>query len=428
MLGSCRRRTCAGVCGLLVTAVLGGCTGTEQAVGAPTPVTIGLLAPVTGPGAGAGTDAVRGAQLAVDVVNQSYPQLPVSFAAGVGLPSLAGRQLALVSSDTTGMPGDAANEATGMVANHTAAVMVADSAEVAAAVGSQTQRLRVPLVDASSTADYVTELGMDWYFRTVPSDRMLVETTFGLLQRQLADIAEPRVAILTEAGAQDAATGVVRDFAERAGYTVATQRTFNKPDQQRDLSGPTGVNDLAKQIDLDRADVMLALVQSQPGATAMTQVAARLARPLPVIGFGPGFDDQPKDQTTVILHICSWSAELARRSPAGKAVSDLYASRFGTPMTNSAANAFTAAITLAAAIDASRSDDPAAIRTALRQSWQPATAMIMPWNGIRFDANGQNELAAGVVEARGAADVQVIFPRELAAGPMIWTVPKAIGP
>ena len=105
------------------------------------------------PGAGAGTDAVRGAQLAVDVVNQSYPQLPVSFAAGVGLPSLAGRQLALVSSDTTGMPGDAANEATGMVANHTAAVMVADSAEVAAAVGSQTQRLRVPLVDASSTAD-----------------------------------------------------------------------------------------------------------------------------------------------------------------------------------------------------------------------------------------------------------------------------------
>ena len=77
---------------------------------------------------------------------------------------------------------------------------------------------------------------MDWYFRTVPSDRMLVETTFGLLQRQLADIAEPRVAILaTEAGAQDAATGVVRDFAERAGYTVATQRTFNKPDQQRDL-------------------------------------------------------------------------------------------------------------------------------------------------------------------------------------------------
>ena len=54
--------------------------------------------------------------------------------------------------------------------------------------------------------------------------------------------------------------------------------------------------------------------------------------------------------------------------------------------------------------------------------------MIMPWNGIRFDANGQNELAAGVVEARGAADVQVIFPRELAAGPMIWTVPKAIGP
>ena len=429
VLGSCRRRTRAGVYGLLVTAVLGGCTGTGQAAGPPGPVTIGLLAPVTGPGAGAGTDAVRGAQLAVDVVNHSHPQLPVSFAAGVGLPSLAGRQLALVSADTTGTPGDAANEATGMVANHTVAVMVADSAEVAAAAGSQTQRLRVPLVDAFSTADYVTELGMDWYFRTVPSDRMLVETTFGLLQRQLADIAEPRVAILTEAGAQDAATtAVVRDFAERAGYTVATQRTFGQADQQHDLSKPTGVNDQAKQIDQDRADVILALVRSRSGATAVTQVAARLGRPLPVIGFGPGFDDQGKDHAAVILHTSSWSAGLARRSPAGKAVSDLYASRFGTPMTNSAANAFTATITLATAIDAAGSDDPAAIRTALRQSWQPATGMIMPWNGIRFDANGQNELAAGVVEARVATILQVIFPRELAAGPMIWTVPKAIEP
>ena len=38
----------------------------------------------------------------------------------------------------------------------------------------------------------------------------------------------------------------------------------------------------------------------------------------------------------------------------------------------------------------------------------------MPWDGIQFDAGGQNPLAAGLVEQRNGNAFQVIFPRELA--------------
>jgi branched-chain amino acid transport system substrate-binding protein len=126
------------------------------------------------------------------------------------------------------------------------------------------------------------------------------------------------------------------------------------------------------------------------------------------------------------LRTSSWSAELAQRSPA-KAVTDLYAKRFGSPMTDAAANVFTATMTLAAAIDAAGSDDPATIRSTLRQISQPATQMIMPWIGVRFGANGQNQLAAGVVEGRATTGFRVVFPRELAAGPMIWTATNGAG-
>ncbi len=398
---------------LATAMVAAGCSGPSQPPTVSTPVTIGLLAPATGAAADAGLDALRGTQLAADVINHSHPELAIPLAAGTGLPGLHGRALALVSADTAGAPGDAGNQAGQVIANGAVAIVMADSAEAAAAAGSQAQRLHVPLVDAVSTADYVTELGMDWYFRTVPSDRSLAASAFAMLQRQLAGTSRPTIAILAEAETAGAATtALVRDLAERAGYTVSPQET---------LIDHTHAGEQARRIDQSGADVVLALVSSSQGATEVTQVTSRLTTTLPVIGFGPGFGEAPQlGPASVVLRTASWSAELAGRSPAAKAVNDLYASRFGVAMTDIAANAFTATITVAAAIDAAGSTDPAAIRAALRQTWLPATQLIMPWNGVRFDTNGQNELAAGVVEGREAEGFRVVFPRELATGPMIW--------
>jgi hypothetical protein len=39
----------------------------------------------------------------------------------------------------------------------------------------------------------------------------------------------------------------------------------------------------------------------------------------------------------------------------------------------------------------------------------------MPWNGVRFDGNGVNQLAAGVVEQRSQNGYLVVHPAELAA-------------
>jgi branched-chain amino acid transport system substrate-binding protein len=85
-----------------------------------------------------------------------------------------------------------------------------------------------------------------------------------------------------------------------------------------------------------------------------------------------------------------------------------------------AANAFTATVVLAMAVDTAGGGDPAGIRSALRALAIPAIRTIMPWNGLRFDASGQNQLAAAVVEQRAGAGFQVVYPRELATAAASW--------
>jgi branched-chain amino acid transport system substrate-binding protein len=164
-------------------------------------------------------------------------------------------------------------------------------------------------------------------------------------------------------------------------------------------------------------------------AKTAVELTASLTHPVPLLGLGPGFlavdapsaGDDASPATAVVLRAAPWSADFAARNPAGLAVAEFYRRRFGTNMSSAAASAFTATLTLAVAIDTAASADSARIRAALRQIWLPATAVIMPWNGVRFDASGQNQLAAAVIEARLAGGYRVVFPRELASRPVLWT-------
>jgi branched-chain amino acid transport system substrate-binding protein len=62
---------------------------------------------------------------------------------------------------------------------------------------------------------------------------------------------------------------------------------------------------------------------------------------------------------------------------------------------------------------------PPVIRNAVQQLSLPATQTVMPWNGIRFDGSGYNQLAAGVIEQHVPNGYQVIHPIELAATPTL---------
>lgn len=408
----------------LLSGLLTGCGARSSDQPPPGAVTIALLTDASASAAPEESDAARGARLAVEVVNGLFANISMPLAASPGLPALAGAALNLVVADTRGQSERAAGFATAVVESDGArAVIVSDSAEVAAAAGSQIQRVQVPLIDAGSTADYLTELGLDWYFRAGPSDRMLAETALSLLGRQQPRSEPARVALLAESGSETAAAAaLMRGMATRDGHGIGYENIA--------MSTSVELDALAAEVGDARCNVILAPMNSAETAATALRIASRLSDPLPIIGLGPGFAtlSEPPDGVPVVLRAVSWSAELAVRSSLGRAVTELYQRRFGVAMTSEAANTFTATMVLATAIDAAASADPTTIRGALRQLSIGATQMIMPWSGVRFDGDGQNVLAAAVVEGARSGPFQVIYPRELATGEMIWTAEGADPP
>jgi branched-chain amino acid transport system substrate-binding protein len=383
----------------------------------PPSVSIGLLAPISGPDAAAGKAAIQGAQLALDVVNGEFPTLPVPLAA-VGLAS--GARLRLVNADSRSDAAAAQEQAGKLVnAEHVVGIVAADGAPVVAEAGRQTERLSVPLVDACSSADYLTDFGLEWYYRTGPTDRMYAETAFSLMRRQRgADQgALRRLAVLEGVSGQGVeSSAAVRRLADDEGYDIVARLGVNP-------SVPA--SDLVEKLTPLRPDAVVAVVGTDQEAAVVADLSQRM-RTVPVLVLGHGLGALTGGAVTGggsrgVLRAVGWSGDVASRSPVARAVGETYQRRFGVPMSDSAASVFTATLALAMAVDAAgaRPDGPG-VRGALRQLAIPATKMIMPWDGIRFDQTGQNRLAAGVVEQRGTGGFQAVYPRELASVPVSW--------
>jgi branched-chain amino acid transport system substrate-binding protein len=413
------RRATTGLAVLLVITALAACTrSTTTAPKHPASISIGLLAPGTGPDAANGRAALQGAQLAMELLNGAFPALSLPLATGMS----GGMRVAIASGDTHSDPAAASEQAVRLSREeHVVGVVVADAAPVAAAVGHQADGLRLPTVDACSSADALTNSGLDWYFRTGPNDRMLAETAFALMRQQRGDQTAGRRLALLEGGTGAAAdpAAAVRQFADDEGYETVVRLPVG--------STSTGA-DLTSKLNQAHPDSVVAIVGSETEAAVVADVAQRL-RTVPVLvlghGLGPlGAGGAPAGGARGVLRSVGWSPDLVPHNPLAKEVADLYQRRFATPMSDVAANVFTAVLALAAGVDAAAitgsPDDAAHIRAAMRQLSLPASKTIMPWNGVRFDASGQNQLAAGVVEQRAAAGFQVVYPGELATTAVSW--------
>jgi branched-chain amino acid transport system substrate-binding protein len=128
-----------------------------------------------------------------------------------------------------------------------------------------------------------------------------------------------------------------------------------------------------------------------------------------------------------VFRVTPWSAQLAARQPVSKTIADRYQQRYNVPMSDVAAGAFTATLTLASAINDARVAEPDKIRVALLGTRVSGSRTIMPWDGVLFRENGQNTLASGAIEQLSAGKFQVVYPRELASGPVAWPVAQRVG-
>lgn len=398
-----------------VSLVLASCTGapsTKQPSGS-TETRIGLLVPLSGPRAAAGREALQGAQLAGELVNDAVA-VPLPLASSAGLPGLGGASVKIVPADSGGEPERGATQAARLATTQGVAGLVsAGDTQVTAAASERTERIGVPFVDAGASADFLTERGMDWFFRTAPTDRILGEQLLSMLQRTAGGSTARRLAIVHS---RDVAgtdmSSALEGLAGEGGYDVVAKVSVTA------ASGSGSV--AADQLRAAGPDAVIAATAQPADSNALLNGFKALGwRPPVTMAMGAGFTPQAvlpaiADDADV-LRSGSWSAELAGRNPVAAQVAGLYKRRFDKSMTETAAKAFTATLTLAQAIDAAGSRDAGRVRAALMALDVPGRATIMPWDGIQFDEAGQNARAGAVVERLARDGVHVVFPPEVAA-------------
>jgi branched-chain amino acid transport system substrate-binding protein len=413
------------ICVALVV-LAAGCTSSGQEPSS-TPVgevRIGLLAPLSGSDKAGGTDALRGAQLAAALVNGEEQAVSLAGIGTDGLARLGGAKLVIVPGDTARAPARGVSEAERLVTRERAVGLVgAYHADVTDAASLRSERLQVPFVNGDVSADFLTERGLDWFFRTGPTDRMFGEAFLSAL-RVVGDRPARTVGILSVANRPGTVVAeLTNDLADQGGYQVIRTATF-QPDQQ-DLAPAVA------QVRAAQPDAVFLVTSSPDQTRRMLATFGQLGYTPPgLLAFGAGFFEPSALRAAGrdgqgLLYTAGWSREVAARNPAAKPVMERYEDRFGAPMSEVAAGSFTAVLTLAEAIDDAGSIQNDAVRAALLNLDIPGRDTIMPWNGVRFDATHQNAGAAGVVEQVDQDAFRIVFPAELARAKAKWPLDRA---
>ena len=386
-------------------------------------VKIGVLAPTSGDSRAAGIQAQRGADLAAALVNGEQGPTPL-----IGTRGLAGAKLTIVKEDTRSDPVAGAAAAAKLVGQDKVAGLVgAFDTEVTKEASLRTERLQVPFVNGDSSADFLTERGLDWFFRTGPTDRMLGEAFFSALGRIGRD--SHRVAVLfSDDERGNVIAGLTQELAREGGFSM------DDKDKIAFGAGDDPVADV-QQVRARGPDAVFVIASTPGDATALTKAFGQ-ARYIPkgIFTFGPGFVaadvyGAAGADAEGLFAATAWSREIAGRNPVAKPVMELYEQQFGQPMTQVAAGSFTAVLVLAEAVNRAGSTDPQRVRAALLNLDVPGRELIMPWSGVRFDTAHQNAAAAGVVEQRINSQFRVVFPDELQkdAGTAVWPLSKLRG-
>jgi len=392
-------------------------------------VRIGVLVPKTGDSAPAGAEALHGAELAAALVNGDERPVPLAGVGGGGLAGLGGAKLSIVSADTRSKPEVGAAEASRLVAEKQVVGLVGAYDTVVTEVASQrAERLRVPFVNGDSSADYLTERGLDWFFRTGPTDRMFGEAFYSTLQKEKAPPKRISMLYTTDTDGEGLHR-VLHVLAPEAGYDEHGMVKFEPG--QADLVSP-----IRKLRDEKKPEVLFLMTSTGDDTMRVLKTMETMRyRPPQIFAFGDAFTEPQVLQAAGtagegLFYGTAWSREIAGRSAIAKPVMDLYEERFNQPMNETAAGTFTAVLGLAQAIDNAGSTDPQRVRAALLNLDVPGREMIMPWSGVRFDTAHQNTAAAGVVEQRVKGLFRVVFPDELQqdAGAAVWPLSRLRGP
>jgi branched-chain amino acid transport system substrate-binding protein len=393
--------------------------GAAQAADPVKTVKIGVLYPLTGNAASAGISAKDAVDLGAEIVNGAHPELKgLPLAEAAGLPRLGGAKIELISADHQGNPSVGQSQTLRLITEeHVVAMLGAYHSSVSVTATAAAERQGVPFLVGDSVALNITQRGFKWTFRTGPiaSDFAIAYTSF-LTDMKKSGKKLDSIAIVnenTEYGTS--VSGSVSEALKKAGLTIAAQIPYS--------ANSTDVSAQVLQLKEKKPDVVIFISYTSDAILYMKTLKNLDYLPPMIIGDDAGFSD-PSYIPSVgeiaqnVMNRSAW--DTGKPGSNTYKINELFKAKTGRDLDDTSARYMQGFLVLADAINRAGSTDPAAIQKALRETDLKPAQLMIGYRGVKFDATGQNTLAATyLIQLHGKA-YQAVWPADHATAPLTW--------
>ena len=420
-----------GLLSVLLLLVLPAAAQVEPAayhLGAPAPqkeVVIGVIYPMTGPAAQAGTDNRPVFELARDIANGQV-EIPFPFYQKLkGMPGLGGAKVRLIFTDHQGKPEVGQAEAERLITQEKVHALVgAWHSSVTATASQVAERFGVPYMNAESSSPGLTQRGFKWFFRTSPHDEHFSQAMFDFYR----DFEKKRGVKVKTLGLtyEDTLFGsdsgkVQKELAKKYGHEVVLDMQYR--------ARSTSLVAEVQRLKAANPDVWMP-TSYQTDAILFVKHAKELDyNPKMIMAqdaghISPDFLAAVGKDAEGTMTRAPFSTDLIDKKPVAKVVNAEYKKRHGKDLYDFPARAFTGMMTLLDAINRAGSTQPAAIQKALRETNVPGDQLIMTWEGVRFDENGQNTGVRAIILQLQGGQYHTVWPFDAATREVLYPIPK----
>ncbi len=408
--------------GIVLLAVLGGLLFSGASFGAEKVIKIGTLFPLTGPCALAGQRCKAAVETAVDVINNSHPELKVPLAAQKGL--LDGYTIKLIHADSQGKPDVGKAEAERLF----------DQEKVYAIIGSYNSAVTKPasfvaerkkklFMCGCSSSAALTKRGFKGFFRMAPTDETesleFIEVMNWLNQSGMDLGSVGLIYENTEFGKHAAEEG--RKAAEDMGFEVVADVPFTP--------GATNMDSEVATLKAGNPDVIFGACLGGDYSLWVRTMKKMEWLPKLALNYCTGYQDpmitkQLGDDANYFMGGTGYSPEFAELMPAVAAVEKIYMSKTdpSVPYDSDSIQESVAMFILAQAIQKAGTTDYAkVVETLYANTWESPLSM---GGKVAFIPGGQNAKAMSMITQLQGGKYKRVFPEELAdVKPVVPMVP-----
>ncbi len=384
------------------------------------PVKIGVIYPLSGNSASAGNYSKMAIEVGADVVNNGDPELGkiMPLAKGGGLPGLKGAKVQLIFADNQGTPAAGQNQALRLISEEKVVALIgAYQSGITLTASAISERHGIPFLTAESVASNLTERGFKWFFRTTPVavDFARAYSLF-LKEQKAAGQKTNNIAIVhenTEYG--NSVASVIAEVFAKDGLNVSQKIAYS--------ANSSDVQPQVLQLKEKNPDVVI-FISYTSDAILYTKTMKELNwKPAIMIADDAGFNDPSfvKSMAPLVEGLISRSAYAAGKPGTVPALFNaLYKKKTnGDDLDDVSARGLQGFLVMADAINRAGSTDPAKIRDALMATDLKADQMVTGYDGVKFDAKGQNVLASSLVTQMRGGQYLGIWPKARATADVI---------